>query len=169
MSLLNKMKFWWEMRNISLQNCPKFRIEGNHWGKCIRVVDGDTFHVAFKYRNQINSFCIRLAGCDTPEMRPHGLEGKEKEIHKKLAEDAKVFVERFILNQRVQVLIDPKDNDKFGRLLARIQLSCGCDLTEILVKSKRALAYNGGEKTSEFPQPDLTFKSCLCRKTKISL
>jgi len=169
MQSAKKLWYAWRFRNVNLQTAEPFRIQGTHPGKCVRVIDGDTFDIVFEFNNKINAFRVRLAGCDTPELHPHHMSGEEKIAHQKLAENAKLFVDHLILNKIVTIAVHPKENDKFGRVLAYVKIGCGCDLTDILLATKRALPFQGKEKKSaEFEQPDLTIKTCKCGRTKFS-
>jgi micrococcal nuclease len=97
--------------------------------KVSRVVDGDTVDVD-QADGQRTTTRIRLWGIDTPEVaRPQW--GKVGEPY---AEEAKQCTQRLCFGQEVRLLLDPhQSRDRYGRLLATIQLPDGTLLNERLL------------------------------------
>ena len=103
-----------------------------------RCLDGDSY-VAENFDLGmgvfLNKVTIRLFGCNTPESRSKNL--LEKTAGLKAKEEVK-----FLLEGK-EVGIETLELDKYGRVLAKITLSSGEDLTEYLIKNKLAKAYYG--------------------------
>jgi micrococcal nuclease len=108
----------------------------------VRVIDGDSFEllidVGFRWTYRE---IVRLAGVDTPEKI-----GKTKA--KGLA--AKAFVEG-LMPPGTMVLarthMATKQQEKFGRWLADIQLADGRDLALELIRAGHAKEYHGGKRS----------------------
>ena len=76
--------------------------------RCVKVHDGDTIRVRWQERNF--DFPVRFADIQAPELS----DGKT-------GEDSRDYLERRILNQELELKIDPKNRvEKWGRLLARV-------------------------------------------------
>lgn len=85
--------------------------------RVLRVVDGDTVHVAYRGRDTT----VRLIGVDTPETvhptEPVQCFGREASEH----------AHRLLDGRRVYVATDPSQDtrDRYGRLLAYLWLPTG--------------------------------------------
>lgn len=104
-----------------------------------RVVDGDTvrFRVPL-WIDQELSVSVRVAGIDTPELfRP------KCQAEKALAREAKVFVQEFLRDGRVE-LTDIENGKYAGRVIARIVTKDG-DLGEALLQAGLAAPGPRGE------------------------
>jgi endonuclease YncB( thermonuclease family) len=107
----------------------------------LSVYDGDTVRVeAYPWPDQINRVSVRLAGVDTPELR-----GKCKE-ERALARVAKAFVELQIDDE--VMLVDVRKGKYAGRVVARIILADGRDLSSLLIEAGLGRAYDGGKRES---------------------
>jgi micrococcal nuclease len=92
------------------------------------VIDGDTFYVS-----------VRLLGIDAPEEGKRAKCDQERELAKKAGDRAKQLLQG-------RVSMDVRGVDKFGRLLARVELSDGRDLGGVLIQEHLAKAYQEGQR-----------------------
>jgi micrococcal nuclease len=102
----------------------------------VRVVDGDTLHLGVADADGATTR-VRLVGIDAPEMGG----GDRERMY--FAEEATAFVERLALDRQVTVYLDEQagSRDRYGRLLAYIQLSDGGFLNEELLSEGFAYAH----------------------------
>jgi endonuclease YncB( thermonuclease family) len=98
----------------------------------------------FNIHSNYYRFDIRLSGIDTPEIRSKDLNEKKQAI---IVRD---FLRDKILDKIV--ILECKDFDKYGRLLADIYLSdefgnpSQIKINDLLVNNNYARLYNGGKK-----------------------
>ncbi len=101
--------------------------------KVVKVHDGDTITVRWKERNF--PFPIRLLDIDAPELNEGG-------------KDVQQWLEQEILNQDVDVLIDPARRvGKWGRLLGKIFFR-GMDMGDMMLRLGKVTSFearNEGE------------------------
>ena len=95
-------------------------------GKVVKIVDGDTVHILVE-GNQIEK--IRLAGIDTPEIRPSQAFGKAAK--RKLIE---------LLDERYKVTIEWGDRDRYKRIVGKV-IQKDVDINLQLVKAGYAWHY----------------------------
>ena len=116
----------------------------------VKVVDGDTIDVlldlGFHFFAERR---LRLDGVNAPE-----LSGETK----KEGLRAKRFVQRKLGPPGVQTLVvtSVQESDKYGRVVARVRLENGSDLSELLLENGMAEAYSGGARPvskSKKPKP----------------
>ncbi|MFA5554615.1 MAG: thermonuclease family protein [Phycisphaerae bacterium] len=102
----------------------------------INVVDGDTIDIDSPDGKQ-NRTRIRLLGIDTPEIA----RASKESMH--FGAEAKQFVIDVAEKKMVTVYLDEDQNsrDKYGRLLAYIQLEDRSSLNELLLTEGYAYAY----------------------------
>lgn len=105
--------------------------------KVVKVYDGDTVHVVFKYFEKYYKWIGRIAHVDTPELRTKNLEEKKKgyEVRDKLRE--------LIFGKVVK--LHCHEFDKYGRLLVDIQIG-DIKVDEWLISNGYAKKYEGGTK-----------------------
>jgi endonuclease YncB( thermonuclease family) len=110
------------------------KISGNkYFGQITRVIDGDTFEAFINLGFGITQrFCVRLEGIDTPEKST--IEGKQ----------AKQYVKDLIEGKTV--LFKDAGSEKYGRSLAKIEMSDGTDLTQFLLEKQIGIEYSGKRK-----------------------
>ena len=127
------------MQSLSYEECKVFMPIMTE-AKCVRVYDGDTFHLGVVLPPPYGAtrFSIRLLGVDTPELR------SRDSAEKSLAREARDIVKKMILNKIVGVNVS--QYDKYGRILARITTPSGEDLSQYLIEEKVAVYYDGGKK-----------------------
>lgn len=108
-----------ELTNAQLSelqfSSPHKQITEDFMATVVNVHDGDTITVRTDFRDF--DFPIRLLNIDAPELSEGG-------------EEAREWLKTKILNQEVQVIIDPKNRvGKYGRLLGRV-LYQGMDVAQ---------------------------------------
>ena len=107
--------------------------------RVVSVYDGDTVRVeAAMWPGLIWKGSVRVDGVDTPEIR-----GK-CEAEKAQARAARDFVRARIGKQ--VTLVDVKKGKYAGRVVARIRLADGSDLTELLIQQDHGRPYEGGRR-----------------------
>ncbi|MCY4489224.1 MAG: thermonuclease family protein [Deltaproteobacteria bacterium] len=107
--------------------------------RVLSVYDGDTVKVeADMWPGLTWKGSVRVEGVDTPELR-----GK-CDGEKRKARAARDFV-RERVGKRV-TLMDVKKGKYAGRVVARIRLADGTDLTELLIRARHGRAYDGGRR-----------------------
>jgi endonuclease YncB( thermonuclease family) len=138
MSQLSKEEY--NALNGTTTNTPKFTLNKySTWAKVVKVYDGDTIHVVFKYFGLYYSWNCRIAHVDTPELRTKNSE------EKKLGYVVKEKVSELLLNKIVY--INCFEFDKYGRLLVEVILPNSTEkLHEWLIRNNYANSYEGGTK-----------------------
>lgn len=103
--------------------------------KVVNIVDGDTLDIDIA-DGEYEHTRVRLLGIDTPETGG----GKDEEMY--YGPEATEFAERLALGKAVTVILDEKSptRDKYGRLLAHLELADGRSLNEALVGEGYAYA-----------------------------
>lgn len=106
----------------------------------VRVVDGDTIVVNIAEWPPIigERIGVRVAGCDTPELRDKRSEVKE------LAYKAKEAVQAMLKNAKV-IELRNISRGKYFRLVADVYAD-GTNIANILIASGLAQPYDGGKK-----------------------
>ena len=105
--------------------------------KVVKVYDGDTVHVVFKYFEKYYKWIGRIAHVDTPELKTKNLE------EKKLGYEVRDKLRELILGKTVKVFCH--EFDKYGRLLLDIQVE-DIKVDEWLLTNGYAKKYEGGTK-----------------------
>ena len=109
----------------------------------IKVVDGDTIEVDFDLgfgvwlRNQR----IRLYGIDTPESRTSDKEEKARGLISKAKLNELLSNSKYLT---VETEIDPEE--KYGRILGRIETDDGVNVNDWMVEQCYAVPYSGENK-----------------------
>lgn len=123
-------------------------------GKCIKVYDGDTFHIAAVVNGDVYRFVARMYGYDSPELRTKN--AKEKEAGYK----AKAALDKRIGGKTVSVFCHPI-KEKFGRLLVTISDGEG-EINKWMVENGHGTPYFGGTKEKAYDEEkiilDLIYK-----------
>ena len=128
------------LQDIQYGNTVPF-IPPIHFGKVIKVYDGDTFTIAAKLPNTdlpIYRFTVRLNGIDTPEI--HGKTAHEKE----LAIAARDALYKLIYGKIIE--LRNTQTEKYGRILADVYID-NLHVNDWLIQQKFAIPYDGGTKT----------------------
>ena len=134
--LITKIKF----KNCTLNNTPRFTIEGKYYGKVVKVYDGDSISVVMNPFGQSKPqlFSVRLDGIDTPEIRG----GTEHE--RVAATVVQRILEKKILDRVLTVHCTGLD--KYGRVLADIETK-GMSINTWLKVAGLAKEYKGKTKS----------------------
>ncbi len=106
---------------------PHKQITQDFVGKVVKVTDGDTIRVTTDFRDF--SFPIRFMDTDSPEIDT--LEGQK----------AQKWLEKLILGEEIQILIDPQNRvEKWGRLLGEV-LFQGMNLNKLSILFNYAVRF----------------------------
>ncbi len=98
-------------------------------GRVIAVSDGDTFVLRSPDGENLR---VRVAEIDCPE------------LHQEFGQKARSYTASLVLERRVS--IRPIDRDRYDRIVARVRLPDGRDLSEALVKAGLAWWYRAHSK-----------------------
>lgn len=122
-----------------------FTFAGNRFlAKVVDCYDGDTIRVAFEYCNNIIQYKARMAGYDSPEMKPLK-SNLNREAEKKAAIDAKTALLTKINNELVY--IECGEFDKYGRILITVYTRDGENINSWMMTQGYGTPYNGEKKT----------------------
>ena len=126
---------------VSARGAP---FEGPVSAHVVRVIDGDTAQVeALIWINQRIDVNVRLAGIDAPEIGSHA----HCDFERGKADQARTYLASLIEDRDVK--LTGIETDKYGgRVDAHILLDDGRDVSDLMLKKRLALAYDGGRKTS---------------------
>lgn len=128
-----------------------FSFEGQRFlAKIVDVYDGDTVRVTFRYAGKLTQYRARMAGYDSPEMRPPKTKpGRDEEV--KAAHRAKDALISKLGDRIVYIGCGPFD--KYGRLLVTVYARAGPGLTENgenvnqwMIANGHGVPYDGGTK-----------------------
>ena len=140
-------RFKTKTKDITMNMCREFDLNGERLQcKVLKVYDGDTVTLGFKYSSKIYKKSCRLHGIDTPELR--GSSPEEKSA----AEKARDYLKSLIMDE--VVIVDFLKNDKYGRPLVNIFIirprfwKFGKKLVSVndLMLVEHANDYDGGKK-----------------------
>ncbi len=107
------------LENSTLDNIPRFNVNGLQLCKVLHVVDGDTFRGAMSFNNRVYLFTFRCAGVNAAELHPRKSEPNRSSIILKAIE-AKTYLQDKIQDKMVEV--DVVGMDCFGRLLSDVSI-----------------------------------------------
>ena len=107
-----------KLNKATMENTPEWNLTNRKFkAKVLKVYDGDTLWAAIYLERKVYRMKIRLAGIDTPEMKPPKDQKNRNEEIKK-AKEAKNYLEKLIGNKIVT--INSEGLGKYGRILGRI-------------------------------------------------
>lgn len=118
-----------------------------HLAKVVKCVDGDTVYCVFKQGDTYHKFNIRMAGYDSPEMRPSKKIPEEKRVEiKEKALLAKNRLKELIGNKCIYLFCE--GDDKYGRILGTIKLQIDDErsINQQMIDEGHGYPYNGGTK-----------------------
>ena len=150
---------------------PEFSLCGQtFYGKVVELYDADTCKIVIPLKGTLYKFIVRLAGIDTPEMRPRKEKpNRETEIawaKKARAEllqlvcpgntavaDVGISKERIVQElerNRQLVFVKCLEFDKYGRLLGELYADEGATVSfnRQLIEKGVAVGYDGGTKVA---------------------
>lgn len=121
-----------------------FSFEGMGFlAKIVDLYDGDTVRIAFRFDGRIVQWRARMAGYDSPEMKP------PKNSPTREAEKAAALAAREALAAKVGeglVVAECGAFDKYGRILLTIFLDSGENVNKWMVAQGHGVPYDGGTK-----------------------
>ncbi len=125
---------------ITFESCKDFcPLSENQKVKVVKVIDGDTLWVSWKYDSDYVKYKLRIRNIDTPEMKSKNTE------ERLMAQNAKQILSEKCLNQEINVY--DVSLDKYGRVLADFSTFDLPSMSEfMLTKSDICHAYKGGKK-----------------------
>lgn len=148
---------------------PEFSLAGKTLqGKVVSCYDGDTFHAVLDTAFGLWRFSCRMAGYDTPEMKPPKAKA-DREIEKARALKSKhalltkvsdsapdlattptnIELDASVQRNRKVVQIVCKEFDKYGRLLVEVLTETGT-VNDWMIQQGYGYAYDGGTKDATF-------------------
>lgn len=138
-------------------SAPTFALRGVYTGRVVSLHDGDTFTCVIPLFDTFYKFPIRLSGIDTAEMTSKDLILKSKALlarnrlfgllsgeHLDTLDWRKSDFDKYFESHYITVLMNCKDTDKYGRILADIS-----NYSDLLVSEKLAYRYDGGTKLND--------------------
>lgn len=136
-----------ETTELDLNN-TKMYIPDIHYGKVIKVYDGDTITIATQLYNgslvpkkEMYKFNVRLSGIDTPEIKTSNV------VEQKLAVLARDALSNIIMGKVVR--LEDISHDKYGRLLCNVFID-DMNISKWMIEHEYAMVYNGGTKHTWF-------------------
>lgn len=115
--------------------------------RILRVIDGDTVEIEADYLPPElgKKLLVRIVGVDTPEKGFRAKCNQEDSLSLK----AKLFTEQAVRNAKT-IDLKIKSWDKYGgRILGEIIID-GKSLSDMLIKNRLAISYNGEQKTHDW-------------------
>lgn len=145
------------LERITRNDIGVFSFENNNLIKCkvIRVLDGDTIHIVFLYKDDFIRLVCRLTGIDTPEIsknRDSALKSRNRLIQ--LCTNCSIALDNDYSRKDIDKLLDDNTKildcilhgpEKYGRQLIEL-FDNGDNINMILVGEGYAHEYNGGTK-----------------------
>jgi endonuclease YncB( thermonuclease family) len=127
-----------ELRELNYKDTPTFTFAGTiASAKVVKVYDGDTVTVAFKFVDKFWKVSVRMLGYDSPEIK------SKDEVEKKCAACVRDYLADRVLGEIVEVEFGK--NDKYGRPLATM-IYKGTNINDLMLAHKWCRSYNGGKK-----------------------
>ena len=128
------------LKQLDASTIDVFSFKGlERQSRVVKVYDGDTITILFRFNKQYYKTSCRILGIDTPELRTKNL--KEKAAGYK----ARDFLSGFILDKII--LIKFGKFDKYGRPLIEGFLDNGQSISNLMISNGHAKPYFGGKKT----------------------
>ena len=109
----------------------------------VKVYDGDTFYIDLKGTHEVfgKDLGVRITGIDTPEVRSSCATEEEKEKERALGNNARVILEKLLLEANSIVIKNPQ-RDKYFRINGEIWVD-GASVKDILISIGIAVEYDG--------------------------
>lgn len=142
--MTHDFKLWPELTNSQMAfyyfDSPHQQIAEDFWARVVKVIDGDTIRVSCDFRDF--HFPIRFSNIMAAELNEKG--GKE----------SKSWLEKQILGEEVEVIINKKNRvGKWGRLLGQVK-HMGFDMGELSMQNQKSI--NLTEEKDPIPELILT-------------
>ena len=141
------------LENININKVKVFSLK-NEIYDCIvlpeDVYDGDTVKAIFIRNNEPMKFSVRLAGIDTPELRP-SKKKVDRDIEIQRAKEARDALINHISNEKLQV--EFHGPDKYGfrvvgtlYIINKNNIKEKLNVNQWMIENKYAIEYNGKKK-----------------------
>lgn len=152
----NKYKKLSNLEDCTIKNVRRFNLKNKIFkAKVVKVYDGDTITVVFKFYDDFYKFSVRMDGYDSPEIKTSDPE------EKKWAVESKTILSDLILDKIVT--LNCKEFDKYGRILGNVFFK-DKNVNDYMLAHGYCRPYGGGTKC----QWDFTaFKSMKSRNNNI--
>jgi endonuclease YncB( thermonuclease family) len=132
-----------EINNLTLKNTKEFSFDGIiTYGKVLRVHDGDTITIGFKYNDIYYKKNLRIANIDAPEL--HSQNVKES-LACRLGRN---YLASIIMNK--VIIVHMSSLDKYGRILSELYTMDGIHLNDLMIQ-KKYVRYYGSEDLHKGP------------------
>lgn len=149
---------------------PEFTLAGKTLdAKVVDCYDGDTFQAVFAMGDQLWKFNCRMAGYDTPEIKPlktkpnrdveiaNAVKAKQALLYH-VCDTAPVLepvMDKPTMNAAIKrntkiIKLQCMEFDKYGRLLVSVPLSESQTVNDWMVQKGYGYAYDGGKKDAAF-------------------
>lgn len=127
------------LKKLNTNEIKSFSFNGvQKYARIVKVYDGDTCTIIFRWKKQNIKCSCRIHGIDTPELKTSNK--REKEFGYK----ARDFLSSVILEQVLMVHF--LKDDKYGRPLVNIFLHNGQSVGDMMITGGYAKPYFGGKK-----------------------
>ena len=119
------------------------KVEGPYRAQLFSVHDGDTFRLrVLLWPSMAIESVVRLRGVDTPELQ------SKCQTHRRQAQLAKDFAQKHLSSGHV-TLSGISKGKYYGRVIAKVTLPNGQDLTSLLIDEGLGEAYKGKQKAKK--------------------
>lgn len=127
-----------ELSCLDCSNIEVFSLDGLVMeAKVVKVYDGDSITVVFKYMDTYHKWLCRLNGIDSPEIKSSNPEEKQMAIK------ARDFLREKIFDKIIEISCGKFD--KYGRLLCTVFID-DININDLMVEECHAVRYDGGTK-----------------------
>ena len=135
----------------SNNDVPLFSLNNQRFiAKIVNIYDGDSFKANIFLNGKIVKFNCRANGYDSPEKRPSRKieENKRNEIISKALEAREYFEKMVTSTENGFVILECKNFDKYGRLLADVYLDDEKNtfVNKEMIAGGHGYEYHGGTK-----------------------
>jgi endonuclease YncB( thermonuclease family) len=118
-----------ELRELETKDIKSFSFDGiETFAKIVKVYDGDTLTIVFKYKDEFIKYRCRLTHINAPELKEIG--GKE----------SKDYLSSLVLDKILKVKFH--SFDKYGRILIQVFLETGENVGELIETNHYANKYD---------------------------
>uniref|UniRef100_A0A6C0BQL2 TNase-like domain-containing protein n=1 Tax=viral metagenome TaxID=1070528 RepID=A0A6C0BQL2_9ZZZZ len=145
------------MESWTYASLPKFSLACKQFEltKCLKVYDGDSFHIGVIINGHPFKYPCRLLHVNTAEIKT------KCQAEKSMATLARDRVRELILGKIITV--KRGDFEKWGRILCTVQCPDGKDLSDTLIQEHLAYPYEGTAKFQGI-NPPAEFSGCCTKR-----
>lgn len=139
----------WKLRPYNDTNVPLLGFSGKVVvAKVVKVYDGDTVRLVFRWRGKVTKVRCRLEGYDAAELKPpKSMPGRDREVQ--LAQLARVRLCHLVGLEACDGMVKAHlgEMDKYGRVLATLYNQKGDCVNTHMLQSGLVVAYSGGTRS----------------------